>query len=454
MTKNQSGDVSRIYTCVLLYVQLPARVRGKECVFFDTMISYRVHDAHVYRDVHVKDVDPREYHEDVREKGWSFIIKGTIQEFIEKFGAVEASHFADCYEIQNTKDKSAGTQSFGLVSERTVQGGDKYLYMQPWYKHIDLFDHFLNVSKRTGATYVCFPQGDYMDGPAKTAQHIKWGFSNLILYGEDTILHPDTLQSSPHTGTITYRVKMSCSPANITTLIGSVEHGIQCRKEGLGLTIEKITDHVTTDHPLEFSLYTKKPGRDCNLGYCATKKMAEDLLQVNLGTRRDKKGRTGVDPVNNIIRDTRPHVMEDCPYCLSIAENTQFCPLVFHVKIISTEEGAHVKYTVEIRMEKAVDDPPKVVLQNCTCVICLENYSNYILVPCGHLCLCNECAVKLPKDESSNKQKCPICKSVSDRIIKTYFVLSEEDSQNSKKQQVSGEGSSSASPPLKRLRGA
>ena len=45
-------------------------------------------------------------------------------------------------------------------------------------------------------------------------------------------------------------------------------------------------------------------------------------------------------------------------------------------------------------------------LHRSTCVICLSDLRNVLLLPCRHLCLCHSCAENL-KFQSSN---CPICR--------------------------------------------
>ena len=47
------------------------------------------------------------------------------------------------------------------------------------------------------------------------------------------------------------------------------------------------------------------------------------------------------------------------------------------------------------------------------CCVCLINVKKYACIPCGHLCLCGQCSIKIEK-------KCPICKNESTDIIKIY----------------------------------
>lgn len=57
------------------------------------------------------------------------------------------------------------------------------------------------------------------------------------------------------------------------------------------------------------------------------------------------------------------------------------------------------------------------------CVICLSAPRTHIFAPCGHLCLCNQCAFKTPyrKRKKSKKTYCPICRQESTSIVKVYF---------------------------------
>lgn len=50
------------------------------------------------------------------------------------------------------------------------------------------------------------------------------------------------------------------------------------------------------------------------------------------------------------------------------------------------------------------------------CPICLDGIKNYIIVPCGHKCLCEECS-KLIKN---NNRDCPICNNKVENIYKVF----------------------------------
>ena len=50
------------------------------------------------------------------------------------------------------------------------------------------------------------------------------------------------------------------------------------------------------------------------------------------------------------------------------------------------------------------------------CVICLTNERKYIVTPCNHFCLCNQCSLKI-RDEN----KCPICRKTNIKIQKVFL---------------------------------
>lgn len=54
------------------------------------------------------------------------------------------------------------------------------------------------------------------------------------------------------------------------------------------------------------------------------------------------------------------------------------------------------------------------------CIICLQHPKTHAFVPCGHLTLCDECAI-LPNFSLKKKErKCPICRKDSTMLMKVY----------------------------------
>jgi len=51
------------------------------------------------------------------------------------------------------------------------------------------------------------------------------------------------------------------------------------------------------------------------------------------------------------------------------------------------------------------------------CKICFDKQINTVLVPCGHMCVCEGCSKLLAKNN-----KCPICKGAIQKIVKTFLA--------------------------------
>jgi len=52
---------------------------------------------------------------------------------------------------------------------------------------------------------------------------------------------------------------------------------------------------------------------------------------------------------------------------------------------------------------------------NWECKVCFNGNMDTILMPCGHVCLCNSCAKLLPEN------KCPICKAPIQYVMKLFL---------------------------------
>jgi len=64
----------------------------------------------------------------------------------------------------------------------------------------------------------------------------------------------------------------------------------------------------------------------------------------------------------------------------------------------------------------AVDDDKDLPSQ---CVICCDGECTHALIPCGHLCLCDEC-VRLIMDDAESLSLCPVCREPSSKAIRVY----------------------------------
>ena len=50
------------------------------------------------------------------------------------------------------------------------------------------------------------------------------------------------------------------------------------------------------------------------------------------------------------------------------------------------------------------------------CAICLTNERKYIVTPCNHFCLCNNCSNRI-----QHENKCPICRRRNIRVQEIYY---------------------------------
>merc|ERR1712215_47179 len=51
------------------------------------------------------------------------------------------------------------------------------------------------------------------------------------------------------------------------------------------------------------------------------------------------------------------------------------------------------------------------------CVICMEGMKEVMMEPCGHVCICRNCALTL---RTNNRLRCPVCRASSD--FRTVFI--------------------------------
>lgn len=63
--------------------------------------------------------------------------------------------------------------------------------------------------------------------------------------------------------------------------------------------------------------------------------------------------------------------------------------------------------------------PEQIPVGEDVCVVCWEGRANYVIVPCGHLCLCTTCASH-SIFKGSMDSKCPVCKQPADQTVRVY----------------------------------
>ena len=52
------------------------------------------------------------------------------------------------------------------------------------------------------------------------------------------------------------------------------------------------------------------------------------------------------------------------------------------------------------------------------CCVCMDRKRSAALLPCGHVCVCVECAGRL----RSREQSCPICRSRIDKFVRLFYA--------------------------------
>lgn len=73
------------------------------------------------------------------------------------------------------------------------------------------------------------------------------------------------------------------------------------------------------------------------------------------------------------------------------------------------------------RMARELEDIPIIPINNTIalprqincCDICLSNQKTHACLPCGHKCLCSDCAVEI-------SDRCPICNTLIINIIRIF----------------------------------
>lgn len=79
------------------------------------------------------------------------------------------------------------------------------------------------------------------------------------------------------------------------------------------------------------------------------------------------------------------------------------------------DEIKKLKNEIKDKEKKIKDKEERIEELDKKCSVCFTNKSNIIFIPCGHLCMCNDCNNRCTR---YNMSFCPICRSNGTR----YFV--------------------------------
>ncbi|CAL1541456.1 unnamed protein product [Lymnaea stagnalis] len=80
------------------------------------------------------------------------------------------------------------------------------------------------------------------------------------------------------------------------------------------------------------------------------------------------------------------------------------------------EEFEEIRRSIAASRSRVMNnDPQGEVRDEETCVVCLTNARQVIVLNCGHICLCAQCAELLP-----SPRRCPVCRAEIDRFMPVY----------------------------------
>jgi len=89
-------------------------------------------------------------------------------------------------------------------------------------------------------------------------------------------------------------------------------------------------------------------------------------------------------------------------------------------KIIKITKSAHIVLrkcntasNILVKRKKELVAQPQEVKE---CVICTDNETTHIVIPCGHKCLCEECSKSFPMQ----MMKCPMCRVDIESVIRVF----------------------------------
>ena len=84
---------------------------------------------------------------------------------------------------------------------------------------------------------------------------------------------------------------------------------------------------------------------------------------------------------------------------------------------LTKQQGLLFNLVLDLKHSNTNSEPAQKQSEICDsnqeCRICLDKPSCFALVPCGHICACEDCVKKLPKD-------CPICRNEITGTLKVY----------------------------------
>lgn len=140
-----------------------------------------------------------------------------------------------------------------------------------------------------------------------------------------------------------------------------------------------------------------------------------DVIEINQGHQNNENSSSQISDITNNINFTNPingsmqsNNVNINNYLSQVNGFFEFFvnPLK---KII-----ANLKNEIKDKEKKIKEKEDRIEELDKKCSVCFTNKSNIIFVPCGHLCMCNDCNNRCTQ---YNMSFCPICRSNGTRYV-------------------------------------
>ena len=158
---------------------------------------------------------------------------------------------------------------------------------------------------------------------------------------------------------------------------------------------------------------------------------AFDMRRYNSAHLRYVEGH----PIPIVIRmqptqtaETKDQVLSHLTYVEIILEDGVFRPSVVLQQVLVNGVLYRIHNMHGISGIHAPPDDPHLQRE---CVICLTEDSNTAVLPCNHLCLCDECARKLGTQTDFHRRKCPVCRTQLRSFLRIIAAPTEPSSLHS-----------------------
>lgn len=130
-------------------------------------------------------------------------------------------------------------------------------------------------------------------------------------------------------------------------------------------------------------------------------------LRVKFFSFTDTEGKVYTNVYNNDL---------NCKFPKDIRQEGYFYEVGPDDLVLVSRPGVKAFYQLKvanIKIVPNVDMSSLKIFEITECVVCMDENSTEIIVPCGHLCLCKNCCAQLLKTRSN----CPICRRQIQTVI-------------------------------------